>query len=143
MAKKSVPLKSTAKTKQAQSSRAKKASPAARPARKPMPAKRPAARRPVSRRGGVPRGMDPREWQMRCDLAAAYRLAHLYGWTDLNHTHFSARIPGPPNHFLLNPFGMFFDEIKAPALIQVDHEGQVIGDSESPANPDGFHKNGK
>src|SRR3546814_15518027 len=82
--------------------------------------------------------MDPREWQMRCDLAAAYRLAHLYGWTDLNNTHFSARIPGTPNHFLLNPFGMFFDEITASSLIKVDHEGNVIGDSDYPANPAGF-----
>src|SRR3546814_6820691 len=82
--------------------------------------------------------MDPREWQMRCDLAAAYRLAHLYGWTDLNNTHFSARIPVTPNHFLLNPFGMFFAEITAFSLTTVAHEGNTIGDSDYHATPAGF-----
>ncbi|HSS65087.1 MAG TPA: class II aldolase/adducin family protein [Gammaproteobacteria bacterium] len=77
------------------------------------------------------------EWRMRLDLAAAYRLAVIYGWTDLNNTHFSARIPGT-DHFLLNPFGMLFDEITATSLTKVDHEGNVIGGSGYPANPAGF-----
>ncbi len=83
-------------------------------------------------------GMSPEEWQLRVDLAAAYRLAALYGWTDLNNTHFSARVPGPDHHFLLNPFGMLFDEITASSLIKVDDSGAVLGESDYPANPAGF-----
>ena len=90
----------------------------------------------------VPDGMTPEEWQLRVDLAAAYRLAVIYGWTDLNNTHFSARVPGTDNHFLLNPFGLFFDEITASSLIKVDHEGTVLGDSDYPANPAGFNIHG-
>jgi len=85
----------------------------------------------------TPPEMAPEEWRMRLDLAAAYRLAAIYGWTDLNNTHFSARIPRT-DHFLLNPFGMLFDEITASSLIKVDHEGKVIGDRGYPANPAGF-----
>jgi ribulose-5-phosphate 4-epimerase/fuculose-1-phosphate aldolase len=82
--------------------------------------------------------MSKQEWQVRIDLAAAYRLATIYGWTDLNNTHFSVRIPGDENQFLLNPFGMLFDEITASSLIKVDHEGNIIGASDYPANPAGF-----
>ena len=91
---------------------------------------------------GIPDGISPQEWQLRVDLAAAYRLAALYGWTDLNNTHFSARLPGTENHFLLNPFGMLFDEITASSLIKVDHQGRVLGDSDYPANPAGFNIHG-
>lgn len=87
--------------------------------------------------GDAPKGMRAEEWRMRVDLAAAYRLAVIYGWTDLNNTHFSARIPGT-DHFLLNPFGMLFDEITASSLVKVDHEGNLIGESNYPANPAGF-----
>ena len=86
----------------------------------------------------VPDGMSPEEWQLRCDLAAAYRLAAIYGWTDLNNTHFSARLPGTQNQFLLNPFGMLFDEITASSLIKVDQDGNVLGARDYPANPAGF-----
>ncbi len=89
-----------------------------------------------------PKGMTAEEWALRVDLAAAYRLAAIYGWTDLNNTHFSARLPGPENHFLLNPFGMLFDEITASSLIKVDHEGNVLGTSDYPANPAGFNIHG-
>jgi ribulose-5-phosphate 4-epimerase/fuculose-1-phosphate aldolase len=84
-----------------------------------------------------PAGMSREEWRTRVDLAAAYRLAALYGWTDLNNTHFSARIPGT-EHFLLNPFGMLFDEITASSLIKLDRDGNVLGESDYPANPAGF-----
>lgn len=84
-----------------------------------------------------PGDMAAEEWRMRLDLAAAYRLAVIYGWTDLNNSHFSARIPGT-DHFLLNPFGMLFDEITASSLIKVDHQGNVIGESGYPTNPAGF-----
>lgn len=87
--------------------------------------------------GDVPAGMSTQEWHARADLAAAYRLAAIYDWTDLNNTHFSARIPGTDT-FLLNPFGMLFDEITATSLIKVDHEGNIIGESSYPANPAGF-----
>ncbi len=86
----------------------------------------------------IPEGMTSEEWRTRCDLAAAYRLAALYGWTDLNNTHFSARVPGSDNVFLLNPFGMLFDEITASSLIKVDHQGNILGDSDYPMNPAGF-----
>ena len=49
------------------------------------------------------------EWQVRVDLAAAYRLVHYYGWTDMIFTHLSARVPGPEHHFLINPYGLMFD----------------------------------
>jgi len=88
--------------------------------------------------GDAPDGMTAEEWQTRCDLAAAYRLAALYGWTDLAGTHFSARIPGPEDHFLLNPFGMLFGQITASSLIKVDCDGNMIGESDYPFNPAGF-----
>ena len=71
---------------------------------------------------GRPVGMSGEEWEARCDLAAAYRLCALYGWTDLNNTHISARLPGTDDSFLLNPFGMFFEEITASSLIVVDRD---------------------
>ena len=92
---------------------------------------------PLNNNDDRPAGMSVEEWQLRVDLAAAYRLAALYGWTDLNNTHFSARIPGTDT-FLLNPFGMFFDEITASSLVVVDHQGNIIGDSGYPTNPAGF-----
>jgi len=67
------------------------------------------------------------EWQMRVDLAAAYQLAHLYKWTDLIYTHFSARVPGTED-FLINPYGMMFDEITASNLVKIDQNGKVIDD---------------
>jgi len=81
--------------------------------------------------------MTPEERQTRLDLAAAYRLAVVYGWTDLNNTHFSARIPGT-DEFLLNPFGLLFDEITASSLIKLDRHGNILGTSDYPANPAGF-----
>ena len=59
------------------------------------------------------------EWQLRQDLAACYRLVALYGWSDLVFTHISARIPGPDHHFLINPYGLMFDEITASSLVKV------------------------
>ncbi len=82
--------------------------------------------------------MSALEWEARCDLAAAYRLASLYGWTDLNNTHFSLRVPGTNDEFLLNPFGMFFDEITASSLIKVNRDGKVLGKADYPLNPAGF-----
>jgi len=67
------------------------------------------------------------EWQMRVDLAAAYQLAHLYKWTDLIYTHFSGRVPATED-FLINPYGMMFDEITASNLVKIDIEGKIIED---------------
>jgi ribulose-5-phosphate 4-epimerase/fuculose-1-phosphate aldolase len=78
------------------------------------------------------------EWQLRVDLAACYRLVALYGWSDLVFTHISARVPGPEHHFLINPYGLMFDEITASSLVKVDHACNKIIDSPFPVNPAGF-----
>jgi ribulose-5-phosphate 4-epimerase/fuculose-1-phosphate aldolase len=78
------------------------------------------------------------EWQTRVDLAAAYRLVALFHWDDLVFTHISARVPGEDNAFLINPYGMLFEEITASSLVKVDHEGNKLMDSPYPVNPAGF-----
>jgi ribulose-5-phosphate 4-epimerase/fuculose-1-phosphate aldolase len=78
------------------------------------------------------------EWQLRVDLAACYRLVALYGWSDLVFTHISARIPGPEHHFLINPYGLMFDEITASSLVKVDPQCNKMIDSPYPVNPAGF-----
>ena len=78
------------------------------------------------------------EWQARVDLAALYRLTALYHWDDLIFTHISARVPGPDHHFLLNPYGMLFDEITASSLVKVDLAGEKAMRSAYDINPAGF-----
>ena len=78
------------------------------------------------------------EWQLRVDLAACYRLVALYGWSDLIFTHISARVPGPEHHFLINPYGLMFDEITASSLVKVDQQCNKLIDSPFPVNPAGF-----
>ena len=78
------------------------------------------------------------EWQVRIDLAACYRAIAMYGWDDLIFTHVSARVPGPDQHFLINAYGMMFEEITASSLIKVDLAGETVLDSEYPTNPAGF-----
>ncbi|EFI60096.1 MULTISPECIES: class II aldolase/adducin family protein [Comamonas] len=78
------------------------------------------------------------EWRTRIDLAAAYRLVALMGWDDMVYTHITAKIPGPEHHFLINPYGMMFDEITASSLVKVDLAGNVVMDSPFPINPAGF-----
>ena len=78
------------------------------------------------------------EWQLRVDLAACYRLVAKYGWTDLIFTHISARVPGPEHHFLINPYGLMFDEITATSLVKVDRNCNKVIDSPFPVNPAGF-----
>lgn len=82
--------------------------------------------------------VSPEEWQLRCDLAACYRLVAAYGWSDLVFTHISARIPGPEHHFLINPYGLMFDEITASSLVKVDQQCNKLIDSPFPVNPAGF-----
>ncbi|UTP72511.1 class II aldolase/adducin family protein [Alteromonas sp. LMIT006] len=78
------------------------------------------------------------EWQTRVDLAACYRIVAHYGWDDLIFTHISARVPGPEHHFLVNPYGMMFEEITASSLVKVDLHGKKVMDSEFDVNPAGF-----
>ncbi|HEV7798959.1 MAG TPA: class II aldolase/adducin family protein [Pyrinomonadaceae bacterium] len=78
------------------------------------------------------------EWQVRIDLAAAYRLVALYGWDDLIFTHLSARVPGPEHHFLINPYGMMFEEITASSLVKINLQGEIVLPSPHFINPAGF-----
>ncbi|RZI81923.1 MAG: class II aldolase/adducin family protein [Rubrivivax sp.] len=82
--------------------------------------------------------VSPQEWQLRVDLAACYRLVAAYGWSDLVFTHVSARIPGAEHHFLINPYGLMFDEITASSLVKVDQQCNKLDDSPFPVNPAGF-----
>ncbi|MGQ9368039.1 class II aldolase/adducin family protein [Azospirillum sp. ST 5-10] len=82
--------------------------------------------------------VSPEEWQTRVDLAAAYRLFHLLGMTDLIYTHMSARVPGEDGRFLINPYGLMFHEVTASNLVKVDREGNLAEPGEGEANPAGF-----
>lgn len=79
------------------------------------------------------------EWQTRVDLAACYRIIAHYGWDDLVFTHISAAVPGPEEHFLINPYGMMFEEITASSLVKVDLHGNIVMESEYDINPAGFN----
>ena len=87
---------------------------------------------------GVRQQVSEQEWQARVDLAAAYRLVAHYAWDDLIFTHLSARVPGPEHHFLINPYGMMFEEITASSLIKINLEGQIVLSSPYFINPAGF-----
>ncbi|HEY3806326.1 MAG TPA: class II aldolase/adducin family protein [Kofleriaceae bacterium] len=78
------------------------------------------------------------EWQLRVDLAACYRLVAHFGWDDLIFTHISARLPGPEHHFLINPYGMTFDEVTASSLVKIDLDGKKLLDGPYEINPAGF-----
>lgn len=78
------------------------------------------------------------EQRLRIDLAACYRLVALYGWDDLVFTHISVRIPGPEHNFLINPYGMLFEEITASSLVKVGLAGDKLEESPYPVNPAGF-----
>ncbi len=78
------------------------------------------------------------EWKARVDLAALYRLVALHGWDDMIFTHISARVPGPEHHFLINPYGWYFDEITASCLVKVDLDGNIVQETDSFINPAGF-----
>lgn len=82
--------------------------------------------------------VSPEEWQVRVDLAAAYRLVAYYRWDDLIFTHLSAKVPGPDKHFLINPYDMMFDEITASSLVKIDVKGQPVVPTAHPVNPAGF-----
>jgi ribulose-5-phosphate 4-epimerase/fuculose-1-phosphate aldolase len=82
--------------------------------------------------------VSPEEWAVRVDLAAAYRLVSRYGWEDLVFTHISARVPGTEDQFLINPYGVFFDEITASSLVKIDQEGNKLDGSAHNVNQAGF-----
>lgn len=86
----------------------------------------------------VPPHMTEAEWTQRVNLAAAYRLVALYGWDDLIDTHISARVPGPEHHFLINPYGLIFEEITASSLVKVDLDGNLLSETDYHINPAGF-----
>lgn len=78
------------------------------------------------------------EWRLRVDLAACYRAIAMYGWDDLIFTHISARVPGPDDHFLINAYGLLFEEMTASSLVKVDLDGNVVLETTHPVNPAGF-----
>jgi ribulose-5-phosphate 4-epimerase/fuculose-1-phosphate aldolase len=78
------------------------------------------------------------EWQTRVDLAACYRLVDLFGWSDLINTRITARVPGSDDRFLINPYGLLYDEITASSLVKIDFQGNPVGASASEVNSGGF-----
>ena len=78
------------------------------------------------------------EWALRVQLAAAYRVADKLGWSELIYTHISARVPGPEHHFLINPYGLGFDEVTASSLIKIDVDGNPVAENKYSANKAGF-----
>lgn len=82
--------------------------------------------------------VSPEEWQTRVDLAACYRLVARFGWSDLVFTHITARVPGVTDEFLINPYGMMFDEVTASSLVKIGVTGEKLDDSPFPVNPAGF-----
>jgi len=82
--------------------------------------------------------MSADEWQTRCDLAACYRLVDMFGWSDLINTRITARVPGRHDHFLINPYGLLFEEITASSLVKIDAGGNKVEPSDSEVNGGGF-----
>jgi len=81
---------------------------------------------------------DSAERRLRAQLAAAYRIADHLGWSELIYTHISLRLPGPEHHFLINPYGLRFDEVTASNLVKIDLEGNAVGEQPYGANKAGF-----
>ena len=82
--------------------------------------------------------MTDTEWDLRVQLAAAYRLVDYFGGTELIYGHLTARVPGPEPHFLINPYGLMYDEINATNLVKINLEGKKVEESEWDVNPAGF-----
>src|ERR1043165_35330 len=93
---------------------------------------------PEVKRSNVREQVSAEEWQVRVDLAAAYRLVAGYGWGDLVFTHISPPGAGPEHHVLINPDGMMFEEITASSLVKVDLNGKIVMESDYKINPAGF-----
>ena len=86
----------------------------------------------------VPAEFSAEEWKARVELAAAYRIFHFLGWTELIYNHISLRVPATEGHFLINPFGLHYSEVTASNLVKVDLAGTIIGRADWPINPAGF-----
>jgi ribulose-5-phosphate 4-epimerase/fuculose-1-phosphate aldolase len=86
----------------------------------------------------MPARMSAAEWRTRCDLAACYRLVDMFGWSDLINTRITARVPGSPGHFLINEYGLLYDEITASSLVRIDAEGNKVEPSDAEVNSGGF-----
>jgi len=82
------------------------------------------------------------EWHARVELAAMYRIFDMLGWTELIYNHITLRLPGPDRHFLINPFGLHYSEVKASNLVRIDVDGNIVGESAWPVNPAGFTVHG-
>jgi ribulose-5-phosphate 4-epimerase/fuculose-1-phosphate aldolase len=82
--------------------------------------------------------VSPAEWALRVQLAGGYRVAHELGWSELIYTHISMRVPGPEHHFLINPYGLRFDEVTASNLVKVNENGEAVGPQQYSANKAGF-----
>jgi ribulose-5-phosphate 4-epimerase/fuculose-1-phosphate aldolase len=78
------------------------------------------------------------ERALRVQLAGAYRIFAMLGWTELIYNHITVRVPGPQTHFLINPFGLHYSEVTASNLVKIDLDGQIVGASAYPVNPAGF-----
>src|SRR5258708_13255199 len=83
-------------------------------------------------------GISAEEWALRVDLAACYRIFALLGWTEYIFNHITLRVPGPEKQFLINPFGLWYDEVTASNLVKIDLEGNILGESDYPVNRAGF-----
>jgi ribulose-5-phosphate 4-epimerase/fuculose-1-phosphate aldolase len=90
-----------------------------------------------------PQRYSAQEWEARIQLAAAYRIFDHLGWGELIYNHISLRVPGPEPHFLINPFGLHYSEVRASNLVKVDVKGNIVGHSDWPINPAGFTFHGK
>ena len=88
--------------------------------------------------GGLRSRVSEQEWAARVELAALYRLVALHGWDDAIFTHISMRVPGPEHHFLINPYGVYFEEMTASSLVKVDLDGAIVMDTPYRINPAGF-----
>ncbi|MDB5874797.1 MAG: aldolase [Ramlibacter sp.] len=86
----------------------------------------------------TPKQYAPAEWAARCELACAYRLFDQFGWHELIYNHITLRVPQEPGHFLINPFGLLYHEVRASNLVKIDIDGNIVGRSEHPVNPAGF-----
>ena len=84
------------------------------------------------------RQMNEAEWQTRVHLAACYRLVDLFGWSDLVNTRITARVPGEHDHFLINPYGLLFDEVTVSSLVKIDADGDKVEPLGSEINRGGF-----
>lgn len=85
-----------------------------------------------------PGGMGDEEWRLRIELAACYRIFDYFGWTELIYNHITLRVPGPERHYLINPFGLNYNEVTATNLIKVRLDGTAVDPSPSPVNKAGF-----